>query len=86
MPTSKSVVISSAGIGSRLGLGLTKALLQINGRSLISWLPTPFLKKCNLASADYYLSEYGNLSITQRLAWWIAKLLWNAKFKLTRSA
>ena len=37
MPTSKSVVISSAGIGSRLGLGLTKALLQINGRSLISW-------------------------------------------------
>lgn len=37
MPTPKSVVISSAGIGSRLGLGLTKALLQINGRSLISW-------------------------------------------------
>ena len=26
-----------AGIGSRLGLGLTKALVQINGRSLISW-------------------------------------------------
>lgn len=37
MPTSKSIVISCAGIGSRLGLGLTKALLQINGRSLISW-------------------------------------------------
>ena len=37
MPTPKSIVISSAGIGSRLGLGLTKALLQINGRSLISW-------------------------------------------------
>ena len=33
----KSVVISCAGIGSRLGLGLTKALLQINGGSLISW-------------------------------------------------
>lgn len=49
-------------------------------------LPTPFLKKCNLASADYYLSEYGNMSITQRLAWKIAKLLWNAKFRLTRSA
>lgn len=37
MPTIKSVVISCAGIGSRLGLGLTKALVKINGRSLISW-------------------------------------------------
>lgn len=33
----KSVVISCAGIGSRLGLGLTKALVEINGSSLISW-------------------------------------------------
>lgn len=33
----KSVVISCAGIGSRLGLGLTKALVQMNGQSLISW-------------------------------------------------
>lgn len=33
----KSVVISCAGIGSRLGLGLTKALAQMNGQSLISW-------------------------------------------------
>mgnify|MGYP002624502904 CR=1 FL=1 len=33
----KSVVICCAGIGSRLGLGLTKALVQINGSSLISW-------------------------------------------------
>ena len=29
-------MLSCAGIGSRLGLGLTKALLKINGRSLIS--------------------------------------------------
>lgn len=33
----KSVVISCAGIGSRLGLGLTKALVEINGQPLISW-------------------------------------------------
>lgn len=33
----KSVVISCAGIGSRLGLGLTKALVKLNGQSLISW-------------------------------------------------
>lgn len=32
-----SLVISCAGIGSRLGLGLTKALVQLNGRALISW-------------------------------------------------
>ena len=37
MSSVKSVVISCEGIGSRLGLGLTKALVQINGRSLISW-------------------------------------------------
>lgn len=37
MSSAKSVVISCAGIGSRLGLGLTKALVKINGRSLISW-------------------------------------------------
>lgn len=33
----KSVIISCAGIGSRLGLGLTKALVQINGKALVSW-------------------------------------------------
>lgn len=35
--SSKSLVLSCAGIGSRLGLGLTKALVKINGRPLISW-------------------------------------------------
>lgn len=37
MPPVKSIVISCAGIGSRLGLGQTKALIKINGKSLISW-------------------------------------------------
>lgn len=37
MSTSKSVIINCAGIGSRLGLGLTKALIKIEGQSLISW-------------------------------------------------
>ncbi len=36
MSSTKSVVISCAGIGSRLGLGLTKALVKINGESLIA--------------------------------------------------
>lgn len=35
MSPSKSVIISCAGIGSRLGLGTTKALININGKSLI---------------------------------------------------
>ena len=37
MSSSKSIVISCAGIGSRLGLAKTKALININGRSLIAW-------------------------------------------------
>lgn len=37
MPSTKSVVLSCAGIGSRLGLGQTKALIDIEGRPLIHW-------------------------------------------------
>ncbi len=37
MSSTKSIVINCAGIGSRLGLGQTKALIEINGKSLISW-------------------------------------------------
>jgi len=37
MSSTKSVIISCAGIGSRLGLGQTKALININGKSLIAW-------------------------------------------------
>lgn len=37
MSSVKSVVISCAGIGSRLGLGQTKALINIRGKSLIAW-------------------------------------------------
>ncbi len=37
MSSAKSVVISCAGFGSRLGLSTTKALLKIGGMSLIGW-------------------------------------------------
>lgn len=37
MSAAKSVIISCAGIGSRLGLGQTKALINICGKSLIRW-------------------------------------------------
>ena len=37
MITDKSVVISCAGVGSRLGLGTTKALIDIGGKTLIRW-------------------------------------------------
>jgi choline kinase len=37
MSSIKSVVISCAGVGSRLGLAKTKALITIEKRSLISW-------------------------------------------------
>ena len=37
MPSAKSVIISCAGIGSRLGLATTKALINIKGKPLIRW-------------------------------------------------
>ena len=37
MSSAKSVIISCAGIGSRLGLATTKALININGKPLIRW-------------------------------------------------
>ena len=37
MSSTKSVIISCAGIGSRLGLATTKALININGKTLIRW-------------------------------------------------
>ena len=37
MSSTKSVIISCAGLGSRLGLATTKALININGKSLIGW-------------------------------------------------
>ncbi len=37
MSSAKSIIISCAGIGSRLGLGQTKALIKINNRSIIAW-------------------------------------------------
>lgn len=37
MSSAKSVIISCAGLGSRLGLGQTKALLNLNGKPLIYW-------------------------------------------------
>lgn len=37
MQTAKSVIITCAGIGYRLGLGTTKALINIKGKALIHW-------------------------------------------------
>jgi len=37
MSAIKSVIISCAGIGSRLGLGQTKALVKLGNKSIISW-------------------------------------------------
>ncbi|MDR2488588.1 MAG: NTP transferase domain-containing protein [Desulfovibrio sp.] len=37
MSLTQSVVLSCAGIGSRLGLAQTKALVQIMGKSIIGW-------------------------------------------------
>ncbi|MBR6868965.1 MAG: hypothetical protein IKM93_04030 [Bacteroidales bacterium] len=41
-----------------------------------------FLQRCNLESADVYLSRYGQLSLFQQLTWKMVKMLWRLKFKL----
>ena len=35
MPVSRTVIISCAGMGNRLGLGTTKALVEVEGKPLI---------------------------------------------------
>ena len=42
-----------------------------------------FLQRCNLDSADHYLSRYGHMTLTQRLEWSLVKGLWRLKFKVT---
>jgi choline kinase len=37
MSIAKSVVITCAGTGSRLGMGQAKSLININGKSLVAW-------------------------------------------------
>jgi choline kinase len=44
MSSIKSIILSCAGIGSRLGLGQTKALINIEGKSLIAWQLEMFKK------------------------------------------
>lgn len=39
-----------------------------------------FLQRCNLESADVYLSRYGHPSLCQRLAWRFVKGMWRLKF------
>ncbi len=36
MPTTKTIVINAAGVGSRLGLGITKCLLEVRGKSILA--------------------------------------------------
>lgn len=44
-----------------------------------------FLQRCNLESADLYLSRYGHLSLIQCIIWRIVKGLWRLKFAVTGS-
>lgn len=42
-----------------------------------------FLQRCNLESADLYLSRYGQPSFIQKLCWSLVKDMWRIKFILT---
>ena len=54
MQTTKSVIISCAGIGSRLGLGTTKALIKIDGKSIIQWQLELFQEVKDIAEVKKY--------------------------------
>ena len=53
------------------------------GASSTRQLPSTFLKKCNLESADYYMRSYCRLSLTQFSIWSLVKKLWTLKFALS---
>ncbi len=42
-----------------------------------------FLQRCNLESADLYLSRYGHLTFVQKLVWYLVKGAWRLKFIVT---
>ena len=44
-----------------------------------------FLQRCNLESADLYLTRYGDMTTLQRLAWWIAKGAWSLRLRILES-
>lgn len=47
--------------------------------------PSRFLQRCNLESADHYLSHYAHPTFSQRLVWSIVKGLWLLKFIITKT-
>ena len=51
------------------------------GAASTQQLSSLFLKRCNLESADYYLRQYGNLTLIQRLSWGLAKIIWTIRLK-----
>lgn len=44
--------------------------------------PSAFLQRCNLDSAGYYLTHYGQMSVLQRIAWPVVKGAWRLKFMI----
>lgn len=47
--------------------------------------PSRFLQRCNLESADHYLSHYAHPSFPQRLVWAFVKGLWLLKFSIIKT-
>ena len=43
-----------------------------------------FLQRCNLESADHYLTNYGDMSLLQHLVWNSAKAAWRLKFRIAK--
>ncbi len=57
----------------------TVRALHVGGAST-SKAANLFLQKCNLESADYYLRHCASMSVSQHLAWFCIRALWQLKF------
>ena len=48
MPTSRTIIINAAGIGSRLGMNIPKTLLNVNGKPILFWILNSLKKERNI--------------------------------------
>ena len=48
-------------------------------------IPSIFLQRCNMESADLYLTRYAEMTFPQRLAWSLAKKAWLLRLRIIAS-
>ena len=52
------------------------------GGSSTSKTPNEFLQRCNAESADYYLRQYGKMSVAEKAEWSVIRWLYMLRLKI----